>query len=106
MKRGSNHTAEAREKISQGRRGKTSFGHRHSAETKELMGRKSAERWRDPEYRARHLPRLLAMQAEASKKGAAVQAAQSSLPPKGTPERRHYLKVQKYLGTEAARATL
>lgn len=52
----------------------------------------------DPEYRERL--------SRAGKASAAVRRAQAALPPKGTRERLTYEKLQKVLGTPAARAAL
>jgi hypothetical protein len=72
-----------------------------SAEARAKVGRASAERWKDPEYRARHLPALLAAQPLGTKAGIAKWRVR---PPKGTPEYRVYTKVARELGIEAARA--
>jgi hypothetical protein len=77
-------------------------GSKHSPETIEKIRQASIAMWQKPGHRERHLPRLLAAQVKAKK----AASARAFLPPKGTPERAHYVKVRRYLGAEAARATL
>ena len=83
------------------------LGSKHSPEAKEKIRQAMVRRWQDPEYRARHLPLLLAEQPAASKLGNAVLAARPRVrPPAGTPARHLFDKVARVLGSSAARSIL
>lgn len=74
---------------------------KHGPEARKKIGKASMARWRDPAYRARCLPLLLAAQPKGNP---ASQAGKFQPPPRGTPEYRAYRKVFDILGREAAHA--
>lgn len=71
-------------------------GSKQSPETIEKIRQSMIKRWQDPEFRARHLPRLSAMQKKAA-------SLRFKPPPEGTPARKGYIKVRAILGIEVAR---
>jgi hypothetical protein len=78
-------------------------GRAKSAETIEKIRATLKRRWQEPEFRARHLPHTLAIQAVAAKlHPPPVRGAVR--PPKGTPERGWYRKVVEILGPAAAKS--
>ncbi len=72
---------------------------KRTPETIEKIRKASIARWRDPAYRARCLPLLLAAQPKGNP---ASQVAKFKPPPRGTPEYRAYRKVFNILGAEEA----
>lgn len=68
------------------------FGSKHGPEALAKISQANRERWKDPEYRARHLPRLNAIRPPRVR------------PPLGTPECRLYDKIARYAGPAAARS--
>jgi hypothetical protein len=73
---------------------------RRSPEVIERIRQTLKKRWQEPEFRARHLPHTLAIQAVAAK----LHRRPSVRPPKGTPEFRQYIKVASILGVDVARS--
>jgi hypothetical protein len=125
VKRGSQHSAEAREKMSlavaalwqdpdyrtrtlarlramKHKRTGRPKGSKNSPEANERVRQANIKRWQDPEYRARMLPHMRAIGA----KGRTTPRKPRTRirPPKGTQACREYEKIARVLGAAAARS--